>query len=184
MPSSDWVHFFAPVPQSTRASVAALLNHSGHSPSPMPGEPEGYGLMVLNAVDEYALECIRAASRRAVVLVLAVAPCRAIPRDLWAFLQAGAADVLMWSSLPANAEQVRARLARLSTVRALSESTCVSDALVGSSSAWRGLLRQVVELAVFANGPVLVTGESGTGKELIARLIHDLDPRERTSASS
>jgi transcriptional regulator with GAF, ATPase, and Fis domain len=177
MEPSAWIHFFDTVLARSREAVVALLRHSGLSPSAMPTEPEGYGLMVLCAVDERVLDAIRAASRRAIVLVLAVAPCRVAPPELWALLQAGAADVLMWSTLPASAEQVSARLERLRTVRSLSESAPVAGALVGASAAWRGLLRQVVELAVYARGPLLITGESGTGKELIARLVHDLDPR-------
>ena len=178
MPSSEWIHFFAPVAESTRASVAALLRRSGLCPSPMPADPAGYGLMVLSAVDEQVLECMRSASRRSVVLALVVAPCRVAPPAQWALLQAGATDVLTWAPLPSNADQVSARFDRLRTVRGLSESTRVGNALVGASAAWRCLQRQVVELAAYAQGPLLITGESGTGKELIARLIHDLDARD------
>jgi transcriptional regulator with GAF, ATPase, and Fis domain len=178
MPSSDWIHFFSTVPASTRSSVATLLQRSGLTASAMPSEPEGYGVVVLSAVDGSVLECIRAVSRRAVVLALIVAPARVAPPEQWALLQAGAADMLMWSTLPSSADQVTARFDRIRTVRALSDSPRVSGALVGDSATWRSLRRQVVELAVYADTPLLITGESGTGKELIARLIHDLDPRE------
>ncbi len=177
MQTSAWIHFFDTVLAHSRETVVAVLRRSGLTPSAMPAEPQGYGLMVLSTVDECVLEAIRTASRRAIVLVLAVAPCRLASPELWALLQAGAADVLMWSTLPASADDVSARLDRLRTVRDLSESAAVSGALVGASAAWRSLLRQVVELAVYACAPLLVTGESGTGKELIARLIHELDPR-------
>jgi transcriptional regulator with GAF, ATPase, and Fis domain len=178
MQSSDWIHFFSTVSAQSRESVAALLRRSGLSLSAMPAEPEGYGLMVLGAIDDQVLERIRAAGRRAVVLALVVAPCRVAPAEQWALLQAGAADVLIWSPLPGGAEQVSARFDRLRTVRGLCESPRVSAAIVGASAAWRCLLRQVVELAVYARGPVLISGESGTGKELVAHLIHDLDTRE------
>ena len=178
MPSSDWSHFFDMVPACARESVAALLRRSGLSLAPMPADPAGYGLMVLSAVDAHVLESIRAASRHAAVLVLAVAPCRIAPPQQWALLQAGAADVLLWPTLPADADPISARFDRLRRVRELSESPRVSAALVGAGPAWLGLLRQVVELALYARGPVLVTGESGTGKELVARLIHELDPRQ------
>jgi transcriptional regulator with GAF, ATPase, and Fis domain len=176
MPSSDWIHFFATVPARTCELVLALLQQSGLGLAAMPAEPAGFGLVVLGAVDAPVLDCIRAASRRAVVL--AVAPCHLAPPEQWALLQAGAADVLVWPTLPASADQVCARFERLKTLRDLCSSPRVSATLVGQSAAWRGLLRQVVEFAVFARGPVLITGESGTGKELIARLIHDLDTRQ------
>ncbi len=177
MEPNAWIFFFDTVVSQARDAVVSLLRRSGLAPAAMPAEPAGYGLMVLNEVDDRVLECIRCASRRAVVLVLAVAPCRLAPPEQWALLEAGATDVLIWSTLPASAEQVSARLARLSTVSGISESPPVSGALVGTSGAWRSMLLQVVELAVFSGAPALVTGESGTGKELVARLIHDLDPR-------
>jgi transcriptional regulator with GAF, ATPase, and Fis domain len=55
----------------------------------------------------------------------------------------------------------------------------VQNLLVGRSSAWTRVVRQVVEIARFTDASVLVTGESGTGKELVARMIHDLDSRPR-----
>jgi len=177
MEPSAWIHFADSVGANVRNAIANVLGRSGLSVAVMPPEPVGYGLILLNAVDDRILECIRVASRNAVVLVLAVEPCRVAPRELWALLHAGAVDVLLWPKVPASADQVCARLARLCTVRRITESPRVSEALVGISAAWRCLLRQVVELAVFSRGPLLITGESGTGKELIARLIHDLDRR-------
>ena len=53
----------------------------------------------------------------------------------------------------------------------------MKNVLVGKSPRWRSVVRSVVEVAAFSQASVLVIGESGTGKELIARLIHDLDPR-------
>ncbi|CAN7507275.1 sigma 54-interacting transcriptional regulator [Variovorax sp. LjRoot130] len=174
---SVWIHFFDPVPVAVRDGVLSVLGRSGVRPAPMPAEPDAYGLMVLSAVDDRVLDDIRLASRHAVVLVLAVAPGRLSPPALWALLRAGAADVVPWPTLPADAGQVCARLERLRTVRDIVESPRVTRTLVGNSAAWRALLRRVVELAIFSRGPVLITGESGTGKELIARLIHDLDCR-------
>src|SRR4029450_13620081 len=38
-------------------------------------------------------------------------------------------------------------------------------------------MRQIVEVACFTDASILITGEGGTGKELVARLVHNLDPR-------
>jgi transcriptional regulator with GAF, ATPase, and Fis domain len=91
-------------------------------------------------------------------------------------LHAGAADCLTWERLPHPAEQVARRLERWQTVERLVDSETVSGTLIGSSLAWRALLRHVVELATFSQAFALITGESGTGKELVARVIHELDP--------
>lgn len=53
----------------------------------------------------------------------------------------------------------------------------VQQNLCDASPARRRVLREVVEVACFTAGNVLITGESGTGKELTARLIHTLDRR-------
>ncbi|RZL87352.1 MAG: sigma-54-dependent Fis family transcriptional regulator [Variovorax sp.] len=172
-----WIHFLDPLPGQVRDTVRAALARAGLRPSAMPANPEGYGLMVLGTVDDQVPAAVRLASRRAIVLVLVIAPRRPAPPEMWALLRAGAADVIFWPEVPASAEQVSTRLERLSTLREIAESDRVVQTLVGSSAAWRILLRHVVEVAVFSRDPVLIEGESGTGKELIARLIHDLDRR-------
>ena len=81
-------------------------------------------------------------------------------------------------SLAHGGRDVAARFERWSAVDELVASPIVQKNLVGTSRAWRALLRQVVEVARFTASPVLILGESGTGKELIARLIHALDARQ------
>ncbi|MDM0052598.1 sigma 54-interacting transcriptional regulator [Variovorax sp. J22R115] len=174
---SAWIQFVDPLSAAAREAVLAILHRSGLRTIPMPADAQDYGLMVLGAIDDRILDELRLASRRAVVLVLVVAPCRLSAAEAWSLLRAGASDVMRWTPLPTDAAQVCARLSRLRTVQALVDSSRVRDVLVGDSTAWRALVRQVVEVAVFSQGPVLITGESGTGKELIARLIHDLDRR-------
>jgi len=51
-------------------------------------------------------------------------------------------------------------------------------AVVGSSPALRGIMRQV-ELVAPTDASVLILGESGTGKELIAREIHERSDRRK-----
>ena len=49
--------------------------------------------------------------------------------------------------------------------------------IVGASSAFSEMIRQVKEIARYPASTVLITGESGTGKELVARAIHHLSDR-------
>lgn len=178
MRPSAWVQFFPSVAVAERESVTALLQRSGLELLAMPAEPEGHGVMVTRDVNDRLLDALGTACRRAAVLVLIVKPARSLTAPQhWSLLHAGAADVLSWPTLPDDAGPVCARFERLATVRRLCEAAPVAGTLIGASPAWRALVRQVVELAVFASAPVLITGESGTGKELVARLIHELDPR-------
>lgn len=51
--------------------------------------------------------------------------------------------------------------------------------IVGESDAIESAFRQAVKVSSFSDLAVLITGESGTGKELMARAIHQLDPKRR-----
>ncbi|HAB16538.1 MAG TPA: sigma 54-interacting transcriptional regulator [Verrucomicrobiota bacterium] len=100
----------------------------------------------------------------------------------WKLLSAGVVDVVVTKDATEAASRIAARLQRRSEVEALVQLPVVRDNLVGTSSAWRRVLRQAVELARFTDASLLITGETGTGKELIARLIHTLDPRPAKGA--
>ena len=51
--------------------------------------------------------------------------------------------------------------------------------IVGESDAIEVAFRQALRVGHFSDLAVLITGESGTGKELMARAIHQLDPKRR-----
>ncbi|WP_354687105.1 sigma 54-interacting transcriptional regulator [Cupriavidus necator] len=177
-----WLCFVGEVGAEIRQGLPAMLARAGIVLHGMPSPPSGFGLMVFGASDSTVLDHLRSASRNATVLAIATAAevgatCAA--PMLWDILHSGAADVLVWPCMPADASQVSARLARWQAVQALADSPRVRDLLVGNSPVWRALVRQVVEVATFTDASVLIHGESGTGKELIARLIHELSPHAR-----
>src|SRR5262249_54970837 len=100
---------------------------------------------------------------------------------MWQLLHAGASDVLVGSSDADLGQRIKARLERWQAVDDLVNSPAVQANLIGASPLWRKVLRQIVEVARVTSASVLLIGESGTGKELIARLIHELDPRASTN---
>jgi transcriptional regulator with GAF, ATPase, and Fis domain len=110
------------------------------------------------------------------VLVVARLPAAEVAPFAWRLLAHGAADVVPWDGAP-DAPAIGARIRRWAEIDHVVASPLVRDALVGASPAWRRVLRQVVEAALYTDGPVLLTGETGTGKELLARLVHTLDRR-------
>ena len=95
----------------------------------------------------------------------------------WSLLDAGASDVVVRTDDASLADEVSARLSRWAEVERLAHSSEVQDALAGRTLAWTSLLREIVEVARFSDASVLLIGESGTGKDVVARLIHELDPR-------
>src|SRR5204862_5368559 len=54
------------------------------------------------------------------------------------------------------------------------------EEIVGRSPALRNLLQQIETVAP-TDSTVLIYGETGTGKELIARAIHNLNPRSKNA---
>lgn len=143
--------------------------------------PTGSGVLFFGAVTAELCGLLRRLSGAGQRRVLAVAGSGAALGGAgpWPLLDAGASDVIVWDRSPAPADDVMQRLRRWEAVDRLVGSPLVRDHLVGTSTAWQLLLRDVVDVAVFSDAPVLVTGESGTGKELVARLVHALDPRRR-----
>lgn len=103
------------------------------------------------------------------LLVVTTGPAEA--GHVWELLRAGAADVIAWDGADTGAAVVR-RLERWRAVDDILASPTVTDMIVGSSPELRAVLAELVELALFGSGPILLAGETGTGKELAARLVH------------
>ena len=94
-------------------------------------------------------------------------------------MSAGAADVIVWRSVPSTADDIAARIDRVRQVSALALSPGLRRQIVGDSASWRSTVREIVEVAAFTEAFVLLEGESGTGKELLGQLVHDLDRRRQ-----
>ena len=83
--------------------------------------------------------------------------------------------------LAAATERVadKARLRRINEALLTQKSTGRGAESLGTSSVMRDFAHQVSLLAQSERTTVLLTGESGTGKGWVARMIHDLSPRNR-----
>lgn len=154
-------------------SSGVELEAAARRPSPGPL------LVFFDEINHDVTDFIREATDHGARRCLAVA---VTARDLertggWVLLKAGASDVIAWDRSPAPVQDIAARLERWQTVEEVLQSDLVRTTLVGESTFWRRVLRDVIEVASFTQASVLITGESGTGKELIARLIHALDRR-------
>ncbi len=96
---------------------------------------------------------------------------------VWEWLGLGIQEIYSLSEAPRLVNTLAKRLQRWAQIEKVLESDRVKKVAIGSSPKWIELLKQVIEIACFSEGSILLLGESGTGKELIARLIHDLDRR-------
>jgi transcriptional regulator with GAF, ATPase, and Fis domain len=100
-----------------------------------------------------------------------VVSCGRQSEGVWGLLSRGAEDVISWTG-EETVGVVLARLERWREVDRLLSSRPVASLVQGRSSAMRRLLVDLIELAAYGSGPILLVGETGTGKELAARLVH------------
>jgi transcriptional regulator with GAF, ATPase, and Fis domain len=180
MQAEPWIHFCGPKDLSARRAMLDSLSSNGVATRSLDiNAPSDEGIVCFSSIDDDLYEFVREVShnREKRVLAVPVAGAQLDSEQAWRLLLAGASDVFLWSSASEMAERVKSRFARWRAVDELMQSPAVHNNLVGRSPAWRSVLRQIVEVARFTNAAVLLVGESGTGKELVARLVHELDPR-------
>jgi transcriptional regulator with GAF, ATPase, and Fis domain len=130
-----------------------------------------YGIICFNQVTNELFSILDFSNRNS-CRVLAVAISideKALP--VWDLLHAGASDALTWDTEGVVARQISGKLKRWSEIDDMVSEASSRGFFVGNSSAWRLLVRKVVEAARYGTVPILLTGESGTGKELLARLV-------------
>ena len=141
------------------------------------GAPTEPYTVVVGAICEPWVEAavVERARGDARILVVDLAPAEDVART-WELLARGAEDVLHWGGAR-SVGQVVDRVDRWRDVDEAMAGPAVAGRFVGNSRALRRALIELVELAVFGVGPVLLTGETGTGKELAARAVHDLGGR-------
>ncbi len=171
MTTSLWVQTVGNPAREVALALCAQLSAAGVTIAEQPAQ--GFGVLLCGARAEMA-QTLQSLSGQAAVLAV---DCAAEPLEseaMWSMLEAGATDLLPWTSAELCAQQIVARLQRWEAVRRLMNSSAVQGWLVGDSPVWRALVHSVVEVSAFTQSPVLITGETGTGKDLIAQLIHKL----------
>ena len=172
-----WLKCYDTPSQSTVEAAIEVLNHSGIDASLEADTTSSLALALCGGVTAELIDWVRSTGRALTVLVIALTD-DVSTDETWQLLAAGAADVFVWRQVPRSADDIRARLDRLRKIDAVMCSSTLQRHVVGESSIWRRVLREVVEVGAFTDAPVLLEGESGTGKELLAQLVHELDPRK------
>lgn len=166
----------------SESALRKALAEAGISTQSFGPDRPGPVICFFDAIDHSLCERVREFSGGGLERVLAIAPSDAALTNAgtWQLLQVGASEVFTWDHSADPVAEIACRLKRWAAVDELVESPAVQTTLVGQSPVWKKMLRRIVELAHFTDSTVLILGESGTGKELVARLVHALDPREKT----
>ena len=175
---TSWIRFVTSEASATASSVRSALADVVWAPPPPAPDASDIGLIVFDRISQDVLDLVRGSSRGGVrILAIGTTPEAVDDMGPWSLLDAGASDVVVRTDDASLADEVSARLSRWAEVERLAHSSEVQDALAGRTLAWTSLLREIVEVARFSDASVLLIGESGTGKDVVARLIHELDPR-------
>lgn len=140
---------------------------------------EAYAVIGFAQIESGLIALLHSFRRRAYPRVLALAANGSSLENggTWRLLHAGAADVAQWNG-ESTAQQILDKVERCHILEQATSEALQKEPVAGESSAWRNLVRRVVEAGRFSRTPVLLTGDSGTGKEHLARLVHAVLPEE------
>ncbi|MCI0537231.1 MAG: sigma 54-interacting transcriptional regulator [Verrucomicrobiales bacterium] len=175
-----WLHSWEEASEEKQDQLREALVSEGVKAEPLHGGPPGKpGVCIFGEITTEVRDFVQAMSGAGREHFIAIAASGHCPNGTgdWDLLRAGASDVLVWSEPDRVARQIKARFERWLSVEQMMKEPTVSELVVAKCPVWRTILRDIVEIARFSDGNVLIQGESGTGKEVITQLIHLLDPR-------
>jgi transcriptional regulator with GAF, ATPase, and Fis domain len=175
--SRAWLKCYEPIDRAPLEHAVRVLAACGIDSSQTTYAESGLGLVLICEVSDELVGWLQQATHRATILALALRRDGLTVEQTWRLMNAGAADVIVWRSVPSSADDIAARIDRVHQVGALMHSPALRRQIVGDSASWRNTVRDIVEVAAFTDAFVLLEGESGTGKELLAQLVHNLDRR-------
>src|SRR6266849_5728283 len=123
---------------------------------------EAYAVIGFGQIDSGLIALLHSFRHQALPRVLALAAPGSVLENggVWRLLHAGAADVMPWNG-ESTARQILAKVERCHTLEQATIEAIEKEPVVGESSAWRDLVRRVVEAGRFSSTPVLLTGDSG-----------------------
>ena len=177
--STAWLKCYEPIDRPLLQHAVRVLAASGIDSSRTPYSESELGLVLLCDLSDELTSWLEQATLGGTILALALREDGLTVEETWRLMSAGAADVIVWRSVPSTADDVAARIDRVHQVSALMQWPGLRRQIVGDSASWRSTVREIVEVAAFTEAFVLLEGESGTGKELLGQLVHDLDRRRQ-----
>src|SRR3954451_25360259 len=121
------------------------------------------GIVVLQTFLPASLQQIFLMSGLSRIVVLLAPHLHLSVQEKWTLMSAGAVEVLDWPGSDELVSTILVRILRLNEIEGLIDGSNAHGMVIGHSAAWRHVLREAAEVAVFSDSALLVTGETGTG---------------------
>ncbi|SFK58947.1 sigma-54-dependent transcriptional regulator [Methylocapsa palsarum] len=173
-----WIHSWDGSSDANRNALIEALAQQGVKVAPFDAKTSSLtGILLFAKTTPDLQSFVQIASQAGKIRVIGIGDLKTSTSGHWKLLQSGASDILTWSDAERAARQIKARIDRWFALDELMDQPMVSELVIAKSPTLRATLRDLVEVARFSEGNILLLGESGTGKEVAARLVHLLDPR-------